>query len=292
VASYFDRNRRIVVLGAGGLLGTPLASQLSQLANVELYAFKRGQLDITERPRVRACFADLSPDVVINCAAFTRVDDCEREVELAMLVNGHAPGALSVMAADVGARFVHMSTDYVFDGRKPMAYVENDPTGPDGELSAYGRSKLEGERRVLAAGGQPLIVRTSWVFGENGPNFVATILNLAKSRPELRVVNDQRGCPTYASDLAAAITSLVDVQASGIVHAVNGEPCTWYDFACEIVRRAGLRTPIIPCSSAEFPRPARRPANSVLDTSRFEQLTGRGMRSWRDALRDHLNQAS
>lgn len=277
-----------MVLGAGGLLGTPLTRLLSQHANVELHAFKRAQLDISERPRVRACFADLSPDLVINCAAFTRVDDCEREAELAMQINGHAPGMLSVMAADVGARFVHVSTDYVFDGRKETAYVEDDPTGPDESLCVYGRSKLEGERRVLSAGGRPLIVRTSWVFGENGPNFVATILNLAKTRPELKVVNDQRGRPTYAADLAAAIVSLAGVEATGIVHAVNGEPCTWFDFACEIVRRAGLRTPVKPCTSAEFPRPAKRPANSVLDTSRFDRLTGHGMRSWRDALRDYL----
>ncbi len=278
------------MLGAGGLLGTPLSRLLSQHSNVELHAFKRGQLDIAERPRVRACFADLSPDLVINCAAFTRVDDCEREADLAMQVNGHAPGALATMAADAGARFVHVSTDYVFDGQKQSAYIEDDPTGPDKALCVYGRSKLEGERRVLAAGGRPLIVRTSWVFGADGPNFVATILNLARTRPELKVVNDQHGRPTYAADLAAAIISLVEHGATGIVHAVNGEPCTWFDFACEIVRRAGLRTPVKPCTSAEFPRPAKRPANSVLDTARFEHLTGHGMRSWRDALRDHLAQ--
>lgn len=277
------------MLGSGGLLGTPLTRLLAQRINVELHAFKRGQLDITERPRVRACFADLSPDLVINCAAFTRVDDCEREAELAMHVNGHAPGTLAILAADAGARFVQVSTDYVFDGLKESAYVEDDVTGPDATLCVYGRSKLEGERRVLAAGGRPLIVRTSWVFGADGPNFVATILNLARTRPELKVVNDQRGRPTYASDLAAAIVSLVEVDATGIVHAANGEPCTWFDFACEIVRRAGLRTPVKPCSTAEFPRPARRPANSVLDTSRLERLIGRGMRSWRDALRDHLS---
>src|SRR5262249_5786687 len=162
---------------------------------------------------------------------FTRVDDCEREIDRAMKTNGASPGVLAGVANEIGARFIHVSSDYCFNGRKTGAYVEDDPTGPDSDLCVYGRSKLDGERRVAAAGDNWLIVRTSWVFGPDGPNFVATILNLAKSRPHLKVVNDQRGRPTYAPDLAVAIMSLVEKRAHGIVHAANQNSCTWYDFA-------------------------------------------------------------
>lgn len=237
---------------------------------------------------MRALFDSVRPDVVINCAAFTRVDECERQVELAMSVNGDGPGIVAAAAREVGARVVHISTDYVFDGSKAGPYVEDDAPGPEAALSVYGRSKLAGERAVQAVGGEWLIVRTSWVFGPAGPNFVATILERARTHPELRVVNDQRGRPTYAPDLAGAIVALVERAASGVVHVANGGVCTWFDLARQAVTLAGLPAQVRPCTSDEFPRPARRPANSVLDTTRFERIVGRPLRGWAEALGEYV----
>lgn len=280
--------RHVVVTGAAGLLGGPLCRQLASRADVRLDAFAHADLDITDEAFVRARLAELRPDLVINCAAFTRVDDCESQETLAMRVNGHGPANLAAACRSIDALLIHISTDYVFDGSKPSPYGEHDLTGPEYNLSAYGRSKLAGERGVIGAGGRHLIVRTSWLYGEGGPNFVASILRLARARPELSVVNDQRGRPTYAPDLAGAIINLIDAGATGVIHAANSDACTWYEFACEIVRAAGLDTPVRPCTTAEFPRPARRPANSVLDTTRYEKLTGRRLRSWRDAVREYI----
>lgn len=280
--------RRVVVLGAGGLLGTPLCRLLAGRPGVQLHAFGHGDIDTTDPVLSAARLSATRPEVIINCAAFTRVDECETQVERAMATNGKAPGQLAATAREIGARFVHVSSDYVFDGTKKGPYVEEDATGPDASLCVYGRSKLAGERAVQAAGGQWLVVRTSWVFGPDGPNFVASILRAARSQPALRVVNDQRGRPTYAPDLAAGILDLLDAGAAGLVHCANAETCTWFDFACEIVRRVGLATPVRPCTTAEFPRPARRPANSVLDTARFERLCGRSIRSWREGLGEYL----
>ncbi len=276
----------VVVFGSGGLRGTPLCALLATRGVVR--GFKHADCDITDEGRVRDVLGAARPDVVINCAAFTKVDDCEARAEEVLRVNGAGAGNVARAARDVGARVVQVSTDYVFDGKKAGEYVEDDVTGPEAVLSSYGRSKLAGERAVIEAGGAWLIVRTSWVFGPAGPNFVATILKAGRERPELQVVNDQRGRPTYAPDLAGAIVSLVEAGARGVVHAANSGACTWFEFACEIVRRAGLTTPVRPCTTAEYPRPARRPANSVLDTSKFERLTGGAMRSWGEALAEYL----
>lgn len=279
---------RVVLLGGGGLLGTPLCELLGARGDVRLHALRHAELDITREAQVRALFESLRPHVVINCAAFTRVDECERQVELAMSVNGSGAGIVAAAAREVGARVVYVSTDYVFGGSKAGAYVEDDAPGPEAALSVYGRSKLAGERAVQAVGGEWLIARTSWVFGPAGPNFVATILERARTHPELRVVNDQRGRPTYAPDLAAAIVALVERGASGVVHVANGGVCTWFDLARQAVSLAGLSAQVRPCTSDEFPRPARRPANSVLDTTRFERIVGRPLRGWVEALGEYV----
>ncbi len=282
-----ESDRFFVVLGAGGMLGTALSAALRRRPG-RVAALTRADLDLTDGDAVRARLADLRPDVVFNCAAFTRVDECESNEPAAMRINADAPGAVAQTARGLNARFVHLSTDYVFAGDRPAPYRESDPPGPPEALCVYGRSKLLGEQQVAAAGGRWLIVRTSWLFGPAGPNFVATILKLARTRPELRVVDDQRGRPTYASDLADALIGLCERGAEGIVHVANAGACTWFEFAREIVRRAGLATPVHPCRTEEFPRPARRPANSVLDTTRFEHLAGRRLRPWADALADYL----
>lgn len=283
-----DMPSHVLILGAAGLLGTPMTQLAAARTGTRVTALRHADLDITDAASVRARLAELRPDVVINCAAFTKVDDCEREQDLAMAVNGHAPGVIAAAARDAAARFVHVSSDYVFPGDTPEPHRETDTPGPAERLSAYGRSKLLGEQTVHAAGGDTLIVRTSWVFGPAGPNFVRTIRQLARTRPELRVVSDQRGRPTYAPDLAAAILDLVVRRVTGIIHVANAGPCTWFEFAREIVAASGLATPVHPCTTAEFPRPARRPATSILDTQRFDALVGRPMRDWRAALRDYL----
>jgi dTDP-4-dehydrorhamnose reductase len=221
------------------------------------------------------------PDLVVNCAAFTKVDACEGEArELAFAVNGAAVGNIAEAAEVAGARLIHVSTDYVFDGKGNAPYREDDPTDP---LSVYGQSKLEGERRALQHP-HALVVRTSWLFGPEGPNFVATMVNLIEQgRLPLRVVSDQEGCPTYTPFLARAILDLAPLPIDGIVHYRNREPVTWYDFAREI---AALWAPparqveVLPVTTAEFPRPAPRPAYSVLDVQRFEETAGRRVESW------------
>lgn len=278
-----DMMDRVVVMGSRGMLGRCVRAELSR-RGVRAAAFAHADLDLGDAAALRERLAPLRPTLILNCAAFTRVDDCETQRELAWRVNGEGPGVLAEIARDSGGLLVHVSSDYVFDGRGPNPYRESDPTGPDDVLSAYGLSKWEGDRRILAAGCRHLIARTSWVYGVGGPNFVDTILKAARSRPELKVVHDQRGRPTYAADLADGIFRLLDCAAEGVVHVANSDDCTWCEFAREILRQADIATPVFPCTTAEFPRPAKRPAFSVLDLSRFTSLTGHPPRSWRDAL--------
>lgn len=275
---------RILIVGAKGLLGTPATALLQQRPDAEVLAVDIDELDITDAQQVAAAVDRFGPTLVVNCAAYTNVDKCETEEALATRVNGDGPGHLARAAAGCGAGFIHISTDYVFDGTATSPYRPDDPPAPPDRLSAYGRSKLAGERAVQSNHPSPLIVRTAWLYGPDGPGFPATILRLARERPELRVVDDQRGAPTYAPDLARALVNLADARATGIVHVTNRGECTWYDFAREILRQAGLDTPVVPVTTAEFPRPAKRPAYSVLDLSRYEALTAATMPPWQDAL--------
>jgi dTDP-4-dehydrorhamnose reductase len=248
----------------------------------------REQADIRDRERLLYWANAFRPELIVNCAAFTKVDACEGEGrELAFAVNGEAVDNVAAMAQSGDSRWVHVSTDYVFDGKAREPYREDDPTEP---LSVYGQSKLEGERRALA-NGRSLIVRTSWLFGSGGPNFVATIVGMIESGKHLRVVQDQEGAPTYAPFLAMAILDLAQLGTTGVVHYRNREPVSWYAFASEI---AGLwsgtrRMPeVVPVTSEEFPRPAPRPAWSVLDVTRFEEITGRRVEPWGWGLVEYL----
>jgi dTDP-4-dehydrorhamnose reductase len=282
-----DTFDHVVVLGAGGMLGRRIVARLDERG--ALYrAYARSDLDITDARTLRRLVAEPHPSLIINCAAYTRVDDCETHIEQAMAVNGAAVGELADLARELDVQLVHISSDYVFAGDGGRPYREDDPTAPPESLSAYGRSKLEGDARILASGCRHLIARTSWVYGPGGSNFVDTIIKAAATRPELKVVDDQRGRPTYTVDLAAGIMALLDRGASGIVNVTNSDECTWFDFAREIAAALELKTPIHPCTSAEFPRPAKRPAYSVLDVSRYAQLTGAPLRSWREAVRAYL----
>lgn len=253
---------RTVVVGAGGMLGQVVEADVS---------LTRAQLDVTDRDAVRAV---LDPDdLVINCAAWTDVDGAEEHEEEALRINGD--GARNV--AEAAGRVVYVSTDYVFDGTKHEPYVESDPVNP---LSAYGRTKLAGERATAEANPRHHIVRTSWLFGPGGPNFVETILRLARERDTLRVVDDQIGKPTYTAHLAPELLELAERDDFGIHHRAGGGQCSWFEFAREIVERSGLDCAVEPCTTEEFPRPAPRPANSV--------LAGGDLPAWREGLEAYL----
>ena len=225
------------------------------------------------------------PDVVLNCAAYTNVDGAEEDEERALRVNGEGAGNVARAAARAGALAVYVSSDYVFDGTKTEPYVESDPVGP---LSSYGRSKLAGERATAAAGGRHLIVRSSWLFGTAGRNFVATMLRVGRERGEAKVVDDQWGCPTYTGHLAEGLLALAQRGEEGIIHLAGAGACSWYEFARAIFARAGVDCRLTPCTTEEFPRPAPRPANSALVSER----AGVKLPSWQEGLDAYLAQAA
>jgi dTDP-4-dehydrorhamnose reductase len=267
---------RIVITGAQGQLGTDLRQTLSghQLTALDLPTF-----DLTD-PACAQTIVDAEPEVVIHAGAYTDVDGAERNPGLAMAVNAEGTRRVAHAAAETEARLIYISTDYVFDGRGNRPYVETDPTNP---INVYAESKRAGELRALAGCQNALVIRTAWLFGHHGRNFVKTILQLAAERPSLKVVADQHGCPTFSEDLAGLIANLVAHPAQGILHVTNEGDCTWHTFALEIVRLAGYHTPIEPITTTDMPRPAKRPAYSVLSPSRLHQL-GFRMPAWQDGL--------
>ena len=262
------------------MVGTDLREALT-LRDEPVAALTKSDLDITDSRCVTTLVAEARPDVIVNCAAYTKVDQAESEESAATAINGSAVEFLAQAANEAGALLVQISTDFVFDGSKRAPYEIDDPTNP---LSAYGRSKLMGETAARHAA-KHLIVRTSWLFGVHGWNFVEAIRKQVRlgTKP-LRVVNDQRGRPTYTPHLAEAVIRMVANDARGIVHYADADECTWYDFACAIAPEAE----IVPVSTDEFPRPAPRPAYSVLSTERYERLTGVTPASWREGLREYL----
>ena len=264
------------------MAGTDLRDALG-LRDEPVVALTKSDLDITDSRCVNACVADARPDAIVNCAAYTKVDLAESEESAASAINGSAVELLAQAANEAGALLVQLSTDFVFDGSKRTPYEIDDEPRP---LSAYGRSKRLGEIAATHAE-KHLIVRTSWLFGTHGPNFVEAIRRqVALGNVPLRVVNDQRGRPTYTPHLAEAIVRLVAAGARGVVHYADADECTWYDFACAIAPEVK----IVPVSTDEFPRPATRPAYSVLSTERYERLTGMAPASWRDGLREYSRQ--
>jgi dTDP-4-dehydrorhamnose reductase len=274
---------RTLIFGGTGMLGRALVAEARGRGWTTL-ALAREQADVLDRERLCLWAAAFRPELVVNAAAFTRVDDCEAERERAMAVNGRAVGNVAAAARAAGARLLHVSSDYVFDGAASEPYREDAPTGP---VSAYGLSKLAGEGEALAYE-RSLVVRTSWLFGPGGPNFVATMLRLIERGGPLRVVDDQRGCPTYTGFFARALLDLAPLAATGVVHYRNREAVTWYAFAAEIARLSGAPVEVVPIATREFPRPARRPAYSVLDVARFESLAGRRVEPWELGLALYL----
>ena len=268
-----------LLTGAGGMVGTDLHNELAGRGE-RVAALSRSELDITDQRVVNARVDELAPSVIVNCAAYTKVDQAESEEAAANAINGSAVELLAHAANRVGALLVQISTDVVFDGAKTSPYEVTDATNP---LSAYGRSKLLGEIAATHAE-KHLIVRTSWLFGVHGHNFVEAIRNQIRKGNPLRVVSDQRGKPTYTPHLANAIIRLAVADTRGIVHYADDDDCSWFDFAREI---AG-DYPVAAVSSDEFPRPAKRPAYSVLSTERYQRVTGVAPESWREGLREYL----
>jgi dTDP-4-dehydrorhamnose reductase len=275
----------ILVFGGNGQLGREL-TRAGAARQIPLIALSRAQADISDRAAVRQAFASQRPSLVVNAAGYTKVDLAETEAEAARQGNELGPAVVGEACAAAGVPLVHISTDYVFDGRKLDAYVEGDPVAP---LNAYGKGKAAGERAVRAATAHHLIMRTSWVYGEFGSNFLKTMLRLATTRDELRVVGDQRGCPTSTRDLADAILRIVPRLVArdeiwGTYHFAGAGVTTWHGFASRIVAAqapiTGAKPRVTAITSAEFPTPARRPANSELDCSLFARTFGFGGRPW------------
>ncbi|MEL4304539.1 dTDP-4-dehydrorhamnose reductase [Methanococcoides sp. LMO-2] len=260
---------KTLIIGASGMLGSDLCRIFPDAVKLT-----KNELDITNKKSVLKTIEEIKPDVVINAAAYTNVDECEDEQALAFEVNGHAPGYIAQACSDIDAILVHFSTDYVFDGSK-KEYMESDITHP---INVYGQSKLLGEQEIIKNTNNYRIIRTSWLFGKNGKNFVDTMLRLSKEMENVKVVNDQFGKPTYTADLASKTAEIINLD-SGIYHITNEGQCTWYEFASEIINNT------IPCSSNDFPTKAKRPTYSVLINTKTTP-----MRHWKNALNEYLKE--
>ncbi len=273
---------RLLLTGAGGMLGQDLVAT-GRAAGVDVTALTHAELDIADPTAVDAVIPQAAPDVVVNCAAWTDVDGAEEAAAAALAVNGVGAGNVARAAHACGAWTIHISSDYVFDGAKRQPYVESDATNP---LSSYGNSKLAGEIEVAqAAPGRHTILRSSWLFGTHGRCFPATILQLASERDELSVVDDQHGCPTFTEHLAQAVVGLADQPPAGVVHLAGAGSCSWFEFACALVELAGLSCRIRPVPTDQMPRPAARPAYSVLGSERAEAPD---LPSWRQGAEEFM----
>jgi len=272
---------KILLTGRNGQVGWELERALAPLG--EVIATDRGTLDLAEPDMIRRVVRQAKPDVIVNAAAYTAVDKAEAEPELAMRINGLAPGVLAEEAKRLGALLVHYSTDYIFDGEKTTPYVEEDEPNP---INVYGQSKLAGERAIAAAGCRHFVFRTSWVYGARGKNFLLTILRAARERPELRVVDDQRGAPTSCRAVADATVKVFQrigggTNGEGIYNVSDAGETSWYGFALAILARAGLTTPVVPIKSEDYPTPARRPRNSLLDSGKLRAAFSLSLPDWK-----------
>ena len=270
----------LLVTGAGGLLGRAVV-RIGRDRGETVIPVSRGDLDITDRDAVARSLRDHAPDVVLNCAAFTGVDSAEEQETSAFRVNRDGAGNLAVEATGVGALMAQVSTDFVFDGRSSVPYGPDDQPGP---LGVYGRSKLEGERIVTQAAAHPLIVRTSWLYGATGRNFVTAILSRAERGEELRVVDDQTGSPTWVDQMARCTLDLISKGARGIWHVAGRGEATWHDLATEALRIRGVNVPVARVGTREWGAPAPRPRYSALDVSQTESLLSRRIAPWQEAL--------
>lgn len=274
---------KILITGANGMLGSDLKEVLK---SHELILTGSKDLDITDQNKVFQFISENSPDIVINAAAYTAVDNCETHYNDAYAVNALGPKYLAISCKNMNIPLIHISTDYVFEGSKKSPLVEEDKIGPK---TVYGKTKLEGEKFIQENCKKYFIIRTAWLFGINGKNFVQTMLNLSKNQKEIRVVNDQVGSPTFSYDLAISIKELLNSDKYGIYHLTNKGECSWYEFAKKIFELSKIDIKVIPVSSEEYPRPAPRPHYSVLSNQKWINSGFTPMRNYEDALNEYLN---
>ncbi len=287
---------KLLITGSYGQLGNELTRILhtghAEIGEIpplyrdcEVTAVDYDTLDITDTAAVTAFVRNLSPDILINCAAMTNVDQCETDFETAMRVNAIGPRNLACAARETGAKFIHVSTDYVFSGTDAAPRCEWDLCAPN---TVYGKSKLLGERYALEQCPKTFVVRTAWLYGYVGKNFVKTMLRLGKEKDQITVVNDQRGNPTSANDLAYHLLALALTEEYGIYHCTNEGECTWFDFAARIMEQAGLSCKVLPCTTQEYPSKTPRPAYSSLNNLMLSCTVGNRMRPWQEALDMYL----
>jgi dTDP-4-dehydrorhamnose reductase len=271
---------RVFITGASGQLGSEIERAFE---GSDFFLGGRNESDITDQGIIKT-IVDFGPDLVIHTAAFTDVDGCETEPDKAFKVNAFGTRNVAVGAEKAGAKLVYISTDYVFDGKSDEPYDEFSRTNP---INVYGMSKLSGEEFIKHLSRRFFIVRSSWLYGKTGKNFVKTILDILREKDELRVVHDQRGTPTYVKDLAEIISKIARTDAYGLYHASGGGHCTWYEFALEILHLAGIKKEVVPISSSELNMPAPRPANSALTSIALKQI-GIESRHWKEAIKDFM----
>ncbi|WP_142413360.1 dTDP-4-dehydrorhamnose reductase [Hathewaya massiliensis] len=288
---------KILITGAGGQLATEVCRVLKlqksslgaipkELLNTSIVPLNKSELDISNLSMVEAVLKEVKPDVVINCAAYTKVDLCESESNLAFKVNSLGPRNLAIICEQIGAKLVHISTDYVFSGEGNTPFKEYHKVDPK---SVYGKTKLLGEEYVREFSSRYFIIRTSWLYGKSGKNFVYTIIKNGREKGKLKVVNDQVGSPTNCEDLAYHILKLLATKEYGIYNCAGKGPCTWYDFACKIIQFSGIDCEVSPCSTGEFPTVAERPKYSYLENQMLKCTIGDNMRTWEEALKDFID---
>jgi dTDP-4-dehydrorhamnose reductase len=275
---------RILIAGSKGMLGTDLMEQLS---SHQVLGLDQPQIDVADLEQCFRCAKEFQPEIIINAAALTQVDYCESHLEEAFRINADGAGNLAKAGAAIGALLLHYSTDYVFDGLKGEPYEEEDQTNP---ASVYGKSKLRGEELIREYCRNHLILRTSWLFGLHGNNFIATILRIARTEKKLRVVSDQFGSPTYAKDLSAHTKRLLEAKCRGTYHLTNSDSCSWYELAVKCIKWSGMQEiSVTPVTTSEFPRPAPRPHNSILANTRMVREGLPLMRPWHQAAKEFID---
>lgn len=281
---------RILITGGSGQLGREWVSYLNR-KEVEFISLPSADLDVTDHADTNRVLNNLRPDLIINCAAYTKVDQAEEEPEKAFLVNGEAVENLAKYCAQKKIKIVHFSTDYVFPGTEedmeklPAGYPEDHPTKP---INVYGSSKLAGEKAIQHSGCDYLLIRVSWLCGKYGNNFVKTMLRLAEDRDELKVVNDQFGCPSFAKNVVENCWRLIESKEEGVFHLTSKGKISWYDFASEIFKQAGVDISLVPVDSSAFPTKAIRPAFSLLSTKKIANISGVSLIDWEEGLKSML----
>ncbi len=282
---------KILVVGSRGMLGRDLVSQLPCLVkpvcpSVEIIAAPHEHMDITNGSNTSKFIAQIKPDVIVNCAAFTNVDACETQKSEAIAVNTTGPRNIALAGKETGAKVVHISTDYVFDGAQHEPYRETDKPNP---ISVYGKSKLEGERAIQEISDNYAIVRTAWLYGPYRKNFVTTMLDLGRKNRSVSVVTDQCGCPTYTADLSYALWTIISMDLRGLYHATNTGTCSRYEWAKKIFELTGDQVSVLPLKTEDYKRAAPVPKNSSLNCTKYATASGQKMRPWQEALEEYLS---